>query len=109
MALAWKAGWVHALTSSNLVSSATSRVLRLRRWRWRPQPSSTSGRSQSAVVVEVRVRSGLAAYSGDHGEQAAGDGAEHADYAEDRRRGRDCGRLGLSGAGDDEAYERYQH
>ena len=24
MALAWKAGWVHALTSSNLVSSATS-------------------------------------------------------------------------------------
>lgn len=23
MALAWKAGWVHALTSSNLVSSAT--------------------------------------------------------------------------------------
>ncbi len=24
MALAWKAGWVHALTSSNLVSSAAS-------------------------------------------------------------------------------------
>lgn len=24
MALAWKAGWVHALTSSNLVSSATT-------------------------------------------------------------------------------------
>ena len=28
MALAWKAGWVHALTSSNLVSSATSHIAR---------------------------------------------------------------------------------
>lgn len=29
MALAWKAGWVHALTSSNLVSSADSPPLGL--------------------------------------------------------------------------------
>ena len=31
MALAWKAGWVHALTSSNLVSSAVSPVPRFAR------------------------------------------------------------------------------
>src|SRR5215212_259641 len=49
MALAWKAGWVHALTSSNLVSSAT--LTRANVETVRP----TLARTTAAVSVPVSV------------------------------------------------------